>query len=457
MSGGGTANKKADYRRTLASIIRNARVKGSVGAEQKALFVKAWLDMVTTNGLDISAIDLLFDGFDIALSEPLYAYALSAPEENVCQKLSLSKRNQVDKDVCALKVMLNLLALELASPSSDESVAHLCSRLLGLGRKKGKPHAALRSSVGPLLVKPLEGKAISPRARIDSTVATKLLGLLEEPVGLCARAAKATKTTSVAAESIISWLKHEAFVGVSDDVVYEQQGISSQVGVEDASDVTSEEVRNDAESKTPVDEDRKMMLKTKQGEAPEDASSRLEEGNEQTPDVPAKRRKLTRVHERADVNMDVVLTFLSSYQREHEAVTKRYRKVISERERAVARAEQLERDLYKAEGEIRELRTRESRLLAELEDLNREHVSLSEQNKDLEDNVRAANEMVGMVDRQYEDQIDVMKKRIGRQLMPDYRDYLAGAEMPIGDEVGESMRFLLESVFKKLMENGIKF
>jgi hypothetical protein len=181
-------------------------------ADYRERFIREWVKDAKDNGIKDYLIGYLFDGFPIADSEPIYAFAKGEGSAKAYDKLLISGRGRANKGGETLKVAMRLLAYELIAPCAEDSV-DAASKVLSATviAKNGKPSSVLTTDVVPLIVHPLSKASIDCGASITPENATKLLQHLRGPLEqLCSEAGKAAKGEKRAAKELIEWLEAHA-------------------------------------------------------------------------------------------------------------------------------------------------------------------------------------------------------------------------------------------------------
>lgn len=171
-------SKKIDLHRI---VDRNQERKGSRSSSTVTKFINYWVDVAKVTGLDEELIDLLYEGFKIAQGEPFHRYVRESQDANAYSKLFSAGRTQENSGGEAVALGLNLLALEINSPSMETSLGIIAEKLPRVAAKTSKQsETTIKHKLESLLLAPLAEMDLSSTARIED--GRNLYLLLKSPL-----------------------------------------------------------------------------------------------------------------------------------------------------------------------------------------------------------------------------------------------------------------------------------
>jgi hypothetical protein len=122
MSDEDLASTAVDAQRAkLQALISSKKKSGGVNLHEAKQFTDAWVAYAKVVGVNDETIKVLFDGFQFAAAEPLYRYVADTRDASAYQSFIAAKSTRANEQGVALKVLINLLVLELVAPTFDES------------------------------------------------------------------------------------------------------------------------------------------------------------------------------------------------------------------------------------------------------------------------------------------------------------------------------------------------
>lgn len=428
-------------RATLEGLISSKKKSGANQLEAKQ-FSDAWIAYAKAVGINDDTVKILYDGFQFAAGAPLYRYIVDTHARSAYKSLLASAPTKENDQGTALKVLINLLALELSAPTSDDSLRLIAHAIPGLSRNRdGKPFGSLARSIGRIIAKPLAHKAINDAAAIDSGDASLILALLREPVESFATGAKTRSVEAKAATMFLAWLDGQAAQtktaessnadedggasGQSEDCSRDEAGLSDEAAA-------AVRHRTDREEST--------------GAAP--SSSETGERNPQS--------SIRHLNSNANaLDIDTVVAFLLSRKKDYESIQKDNASLREAEREAMAKASHAKANLRSAQEELGMLRAQLSALNEKYARLQTEVQALKSTNESLAGELAATEKMLKTIDRRDARQADESTKRLASELKVEYRDFLDALDLTMDADLGENMREQLKNVFEILKSSGI--
>lgn len=456
-------------RAKLEDLISSIKESGANKQEIKQ-FSAAWVDFAKAVGINDEAVELLFDGFPFAAAEPFFRYVVDTRADSAYESLIVAKPTKENDQGVALKVLINLLVLELPSPTSAGSLRQIAHAIPGLSKNKdGKPFGTLARSVGKTIARPLVRKTINDDAVIDSRDASLILALLRGPVESFAMGAKTVSIEAKAATMFLAWLDGQAGhaevaepsnENESNKVAVQAEGcLSDTIGSADDAADAAKMARREARRASSIRSTRigyiKPSVDAKQdvinGEDSVGSTFALSETDASTPHVQPAYPSMN-----SDaIDMDAVVAFLITYKKNYESLRKNNALLRETESEGAARALHAEENLKSTQKELESLRNQLSTLKENYAKLQSEVQLLRTAKESLTGELNAAEGMLETLSRRDARQADESNKRLSSHLKVEYRDFLDAVDLPMDVDLGENMREQLKNVFKILKSNGI--
>lgn len=422
-------NEEKELREKLEGLI-DAKSRSRANREA---FSNCFVKLASIRGVDDVVVGYLYEGFDIAGAEPFHRFAKEAGDEDAYNKLFSSQRSAFNKDGETFRVYLNILALELVSPTGSDAIDNIVSRLSGAkpSRRKGVSQADIKK----LLLVPIGNDGISEEARVQAGSARSLYRLLKDPLESCqeGRGGKASKANE--AKSLIEWLEDQA--ATTDEV-----GAASP---EDQSDNKSGSGEDDQLRVAPSEPAADRALAT---------DNQRQASTSRKQSSPERKTKAASLNKN-ELSMDSVIGFLSEYQKEHNSQTKLVERLRSENIEAQSKIADLESSLRRAKQETEDVKELRASLSENYRALQQDYSRLREKDDKLVEELSAAKDMLSMINERDAHEADSSMRSLARELQFDYRNYLDALEIPMDSGLGEVMRDLLGSVFSVIKSHGI--
>lgn len=459
------ANK---HRKRLEELIIAKKGKGGATQLEAKQFTDAWVAYVKTVGINDDSVSLLYEGFQFAAGEPMYRYVMDSHSKVAYDRLFASKHTKENDQGIALRVAVNLLALELAKPTSSESVGTIVHAITHLSTNKdGKSFGTLGRSIGRILVKPLSRKRIDESIVIEEKDAAAVLSVLRGPVEGFAKNPKARSIDCDSAMQLLAWLEEQSDSTAQSDPVNEEEHPTGEASHDDGAADGGEEAETQAAADAPkearwaarhenAERPVRIHRTNRIGEIDQQNNGQMtgSRTDEEPKEKPAQEEE-PEDGEGPSIDMTTVLSFLSAYKTEHERIVASNERLRDDRLKEESRASRAEARLMECQRKNEELRGRVSDLSERNATLQTEISSLKESNESLSEDLAAAKGMLSTLERRNARQADESTKRLASALRVEYQDYLDAADLPMDADLGENMREQLRSVFKILESNGI--
>lgn len=303
-----------------------------------------------------------------------------------------------------LKVLMNLLALELLDPTSADQIAALLKKIPEAAlTKHNKITGNFPLFVRRLMLSELAGGAIKIDATEIKMAPKDLFGFTKLISPVISEAAENNKLKSSernAAEDLQSWI----------------------------------ELLHKIEVKTEPTTETNAPSETTENPAQEDA---------QCDDAKAS-------------SIDQITTAakdLNAILREREEEIKTLRSTIASVESEIARLKNREESLKNKNTELQATLDKSRKTVA---DLNAENASLKQRIERLSNDLSANKQMVEFLEQAGSRQSNETIKRISRKLKIEFDDYRDAIDLDMDADLGENMRLQLGSIFQILKENGFE-
>lgn len=459
-----------NQRAKLEDLITTKKGKGGASQLEAKRFTDAWVAYVKTVGVNDETVRMLYDGFQFAAGEPLYRYVKETHSGTAYASWLASAPTKLNEQGVALKVAINLFVLELPDPTPGDPVRFIAHAIPNLStNKEGKAFGTLGRSIGKVVAKPLARKTIDKSVSIESSDASMILALLRDPVESFAKSGRSKSVDVTAVTKLLAWLDEQAQQGKASpttvaekseetDSPKHEPGAAENLVNEDeaaAKEARREARRSISERPVRIRKIEPLSASTQPSEESSRASEQPSSAKSQVGDGSPYRAERPRTDVDA-LDMADVLAFLASYKQEHDSLAKLNEMLREAGRDASSRASHAEAELRGAQREIASLSEQLAGLSENYAKLQAEAVNLRNENKSLSDDLSAAEEMLGMIDRRDARQADESTKRLASELRVEYRDFLDAADLPMDADLGENMREQLKNIFGILASNGIK-
>lgn len=458
----------------LIRVDTERKADGKVALPSKrSPFISAWVNVSLAMGINAETVGYLIDGVRLAEAEPLHAYAERTDAVDAYQAFFKDRRLALNENGCMTRILLNLFALELMSPSSPNPLDFIARRLAGCpGNRRGK---LMEQMVTRLVIRPLANTPISAEAEMSAISANSLMPVLR-PSLEAPQKANANKT---AANSLLGWLEEHA-----NPIELGTSGTDSPTATEDAPQVAQSNGDTDAKPSNGQDpssidgldvglketysiervdslsetiqEERLLDSTTTEMQPLAHNPKRLVNRTTTRAETASNRKdKSKKEAKRSELDMDGVIAFLTDYHSERESLDARLEEARKEAREAQEQVEKLKSVLKSTQRKSEELRDQRSTLSANYAEIQRKLEEIVIEKDRMREDLTAAEDMLTMLEERNAHAADVADEKMVDELRFEYEQYQDAIQLPMSDDLGEIMRDNLGKVFEILKENGI--
>jgi len=413
-------------------------------------FIELWIGYAEEVGVNEETVQLLFDGFQFGFGEPLYRYAKKSQE--AYSSFQSTRAAGINDRGITLKVVLSLFAYELVESSGTDSLQTVARMIQKYARNnKGIVFGTINRPLPRILIQPLRGRVIAEGSHLSSGEAASILSVIRTPLEQRAKAGKTPKNEVDTIIGLLAWLDEQRDAGKADAAANERS-------VETSLTLSSE---SPEEGKT-MGETSANQVQVSEQPKNETSSAAVE----QVPVQPvADVEQVTQssgttanvvADSTTQVDLTSVIPTLLSFQKQYDELVAACKVLEEEKKQSSRHASMLEQ-------RIKELVRGNTTLSEQVETLNMrcgERQStidkLSADNLRLEDELKAATELLDLGERDDKRQADEGMRRLASELKIEYEDYLDAVDLPMNVDLGENMRDQLAEVFKILKKFGIE-
>lgn len=429
------SSMRQDIFSSIDELITATKEKSSASEADRRKFEHAWLEIANKEGLSEEVILRLYRGFTIDASMPFYLYVQKTNADDAYQKLLASKLFMENEAGRSFKLILDLLGLEIAKPTSSASLASLCRSLPRVAyNKDGNLYGFAGQSINKCLVKRLANQAC-PGLELDLELSpaevARLASILNGPLkslGMKSNIRSSERDTVI---RLMKWMQN---LSSSSDTAsaacgdMEPHGSESSMAVQQPTD-NQEYAAGTMQTVTQRDTDLAEGLNSK-------------DGTMASPDTQS---------------MASVISFLHSYSEEHEKLASEVSMLRQQLEAEKSADEHNEADALSLRAQLAEEKERVAGLEAAVSALTAEKEELDGQVVSLKKDSASAREMLSLMDRDHERQSNEQLKRLSSELRIEYQDFKDAEDLPMDVDLGENMRLQIQSIFKILRKHGLEF
>ena len=426
----------------LRGIVDTTDKKKTPSKEVKKEFVTLWIELAETTKIDNDCVDLFFDGFRIAESEPLYMLAVQTDSANAYTRLLATVRASKNLSGCTLKAMLNLFALELGSPSSGTALDFIANRIPALAKnKENKQTKNLSTMIKNQVLGPLSNHPIDARAQLRDVNARSLHNLVGHSLENFINDKNLNNARKSAAMSLLGWLREQS-----------DQNRSTNDAM--SSDGTSDEMPETVQTTAPASETPSEARVHHVLSSSEEAGQHKKQPtatDETIPTLPHKDGKYTSI----DSDMSQVIAFLQHFQMEYASLKQQLEQSAKAKDEASSQANDYRSMLNQAQHELESLREQNTTLNDSDVVLQQRIDELEKENDSLRESLSSAEEMLTMIEERDAHQAEIADEKMLQELRFEYEDYTNALELNMTVDLGENMRDQLGNVFEILKSGGI--
>jgi len=393
----------------VQAFVESKRGKNSANSQEKKEFSQLWLTAARECGLTDGVIDTLANGIFIEGAAPLHTFLVEQPSVGNLEMIRSSRTTRNNNQGSALKLFISLLSFELSQPSSDASVPMIVDVLPTLAKnQEGKIFGILTQAVNKYLIEPIGSAIKKNHAKfppIPYQAKPELRSVLTPALDEIGMKPKIRPEQRDAVFWLKAWL--------------EGNGAA-------------------AEAPKPV----APANQTTEGQiAPETSTAMGVTPSQEAPSAPS---------------IKEVIAALRLIDKELQSAKELSEKLQHQLDQERASSENLRKLLKSSQDEAASLKRKLGDSEQQVNNLSFENDKANDQLQELQASLDEANKMIETLGKSGSRESDEAIRRLTSKLRVDYQDYLDAVEQPMTVDLGENMRFQLESIFRTLKSSGLQ-
>lgn len=443
------------------AVIESLKGKNSANSQQKKEFTQLWLSAAREKGLTDDVIDALAEGINISHAEPLHTFLLENPSKSNVERVRMSRLTRAKDQDVALKLYISLLGFELVQPSSDACAPMIISVIPNVAKnKENKVFGTIAQTVKKYLIDPL-GNTYKKNHNSFPSIALpakpELSTILLPPLDELGTKRNLRSEQMQAIFWLKAWLEKanhptakSGDVTVANNPSHESK---SSPSTETASKLTT------AGKKPAVPQ--ALAKPAGSTASTEPAASAAPSASESTKISAAPKASVAPTAQDAPAapaaptikEVIAALRMIDEELRNSKAQVEKLQRQLDEER---VSSERLRGLVKSSQTEATELKRKLEGSEQQVNNLSFENTKADERVQELQSNLDEANKMIDALSKSGSRESDEAMRRLTSKLRVDYQDYLDAVELPMTVELGENMRFQLESVFKTLKSFGLQ-
>ncbi len=406
-------------RHIVENLISNKKESSTI--KETSNFIQEWSTLASLEGLANDSVSLLFEGFSIAGSRPLFVLMNTNSSCLDClkqlQKLSVVQKNNQGS---SLRMYTHLFSLAVNDGRNEDCLKSIISNIPRYAlNKEGVLFGTNTKIFTKYLLKELDNNVAEislANISIIEPFAQKLLNIFQNTFDEIAKKNKPSSKEAVTSILIKEWLESQ--------ISSEQTSISSDVA--------------ESASQTIKDTQRRVGAKLDHTKKIIECDSSLDECANIAP------------------TYDYVIEAIKELAKENETIKARYVGLQTAAESDKEIIESLTQQLYKEQETTSTLHETLVEKNKEIESLRRQLENCKQDLKTITETVEAKSQIISMLNKSSEKNSGETLARIATKLKADYGDFKEYEDSPMTEELGEIVKLQLGEVFETLKAAGVK-